>query len=239
MHTFKVVLDLFIVIKFIISKVIFQGGNMKTKHMFVLLIGVLCLVLGAKQESFGSISGEVRRLGTKGPLSGIELACYRDTVLVDIDITGAKGRYRIDKLKPGTYKIVVSSKYYEEQILKKVKVKAGKDTIRNISIDTSVTFMYFTDDHPEINKGKLAVKVKDEFGRALQYVNVVLLQNDTRISGTQTNEKGTGMVKNIPPGTYTVKFSLIGYGAQTMTEVKIESDKTTAFSPIMKRTGWR
>ena len=210
---------------------------MKIWLRIMLLAVVLALASGAQRDGLGSISGTVTALGIKKPMSGVEVACYRDSLLVDIDVTKATGSYKIDKLNPGIYAMYFSSKYYEEKILRKIKVKAGKNTDLDIAIDTSITFMYFTEDNPGIGRGKLAVKVRQDNGRPVQYVNVALYQNDTRITGTQTNEKGTGQVKNIPPGTYDVKFSLIGFAAQTYKDVKIEPDRTTALNPKMKRAG--
>jgi len=212
---------------------------MNKRHILVLLLVLLSLSLGAKQENYGSIIGKVLTEGGRFPMTGVEVACYRDSLLVDMDTTHSSGNYKIDKLTPGTYKMTFYAKNHEEKTLKKIKVKAGKNMIRDVAIDTSVVFMYFTDDDSGMNGGKLAVKVRDENGRSIQYVNVVLLQNDTRIIGTQTNEKGTVSVKNIPPGTYDVKFYLIGFAAQTFKEVQIEADKTTALNPRMKRAGFR
>lgn len=212
---------------------------MKTRQMTVLLLVLLSLSLGAKQVNYGSISGKVLTKGGKYPMSRVEVACYRDSLLVDMDTTNSSGNYMIDKLTPGTYNMTFNAKNYEEKTFKKVKVKAGKNMMRDVAIDTSVVFMYFTDDDSGMNGGKLAVKVRDENGKSIQYVNVVLLQNDTRIIGTQTNEKGTVSVKNIPPGTYDVKFYLIGFAAQTFKEVQIEADRTTALNPRMKRAGFR
>lgn len=85
--------------------------------------------------------------------------------------------------------------------------------------------------------GKLAVRVRDGQGRALEFVNVVVMQGTQRITGGQTNAKGTAIIINIPPGSYTVKFSLIGYDDYSFRDVRIQVDLTTNLAPIMNRAG--
>jgi outer membrane receptor protein involved in Fe transport len=85
--------------------------------------------------------------------------------------------------------------------------------------------------------GKLAVRVRDGQGRALEFVNVVVMQGTQRITGGQTNAKGSAIIINIPPGSYTVKFSLIGYDDYSFRDVKIQVDLTTELKPVMNRAG--
>lgn len=83
--------------------------------------------------------------------------------------------------------------------------------------------------------GRLAVRVRDGQGRPLEFVNIVVMQGNTRITGGQTNAKGTAIIINIPPGVYTVKFSLVGYQAQNFQDVRIQVDQTANLTPIMNR----
>jgi len=46
--------------------------------------------------------------------------------------------------------------------------------------------------------GRLAVRVRDNSGRPLEFVNVAVLQNNRPVTGGQTNNKGTAIVINIP-----------------------------------------
>ncbi len=85
--------------------------------------------------------------------------------------------------------------------------------------------------------GRLAVRVRDNKGKAIEYVNVVVMQDSVRITGGQTNAKGVAMIINIPPGVYSVKFSLIGYDTETLKNVCITKDQTTNLSPILKKAG--
>lgn len=87
--------------------------------------------------------------------------------------------------------------------------------------------------------GRLAVRVRDGQGRALEFVNIVVMQGTQRITGGQTNAKGTAIIINIPPGMYTVKFSLIGYSEVVYKDVRIQVDQTANLSPIMEKAGIR
>jgi outer membrane receptor protein involved in Fe transport len=87
--------------------------------------------------------------------------------------------------------------------------------------------------------GRLAVRVRDGQGRAIEFVNIVVMQGTQRITGGQTNEKGTAIIINIPPGLYTVKFTLIGYGEVVYRDVRIQVDQTANLSPIMEKAGVR
>jgi len=85
--------------------------------------------------------------------------------------------------------------------------------------------------------GRLAVRVRDNQGKAIEFVNVVVMQGNQRITGGQTNAKGTAIIINIPPGTYTVRFSLIGYDNYTYSDVRINVDQTANLSPVMNKAG--
>jgi hypothetical protein len=87
--------------------------------------------------------------------------------------------------------------------------------------------------------GRLAVRVRDNGGRPIEFVNVAVLQGGRSITGGQTNNKGTAIIINIPPGFYTVKFTLIGFDTYTFNDVRIQVDQTTSLSPVMNKTGIR
>jgi Ca-activated chloride channel family protein len=75
--------------------------------------------------------------------------------------------------------------------------------------------------------GKLAGRVKDESGKGMAYVNVLVLQDGKRITGIMTKENGSFIIINLPPGTYDLKFQLQGFGELTVIGVVIEADQTT------------
>ncbi len=67
--------------------------------------------------------------------------------------------------------------------------------------------------------GRIAVRVRDSQGRPLEFVNIVVMRGTQRISGGQTDEKGQAIIINIPPGTYTVKLTLVSYAPNTFQDV--------------------
>ncbi|MBW6513468.1 MAG: carboxypeptidase regulatory-like domain-containing protein [Candidatus Syntrophosphaera sp.] len=87
--------------------------------------------------------------------------------------------------------------------------------------------------------GRLAVRVRDNQGKPIEFVNVVVMQGTRRVTGGQTNDKGTAIIINIPPGMYTVRFSLIGYDTYTFNDVRIQVDQTANLSPVMNKSGIR
>lgn len=85
--------------------------------------------------------------------------------------------------------------------------------------------------------GRLKVKVNDNYGKPLEFVNVVVLQDSLRITGGQTNKEGIAMIVNLPPGTYDVRFSLVGYETKTITDVNIRKEQTSNLSQVLVQVG--
>jgi len=85
--------------------------------------------------------------------------------------------------------------------------------------------------------GRLAVRVRDNSGRPLAYVNISVMRGTQRITGGQTNDRGTAIIINIPPGAYNVRFSLISYNDALYQDVRISVDQTTSLTPVMSRAG--
>ncbi|MDZ7288536.1 MAG: TonB-dependent receptor, partial [candidate division KSB1 bacterium] len=75
--------------------------------------------------------------------------------------------------------------------------------------------------------GKLAGRVTDKQKEPLMGANVVLLE--TRL-GAVTDVDGYYTVLNIPPGTYRMQFSYIGYGTMVVENVLVTVDKTTTIN---------
>jgi len=72
--------------------------------------------------------------------------------------------------------------------------------------------------------GKIAGVVTSEDQGAMVGVNVVV--DGTRL-GTATDENGEYFILNVPPGTYTVRFMMIGYKIAVHQDVQVVSDFTT------------
>jgi hypothetical protein len=73
--------------------------------------------------------------------------------------------------------------------------------------------------------GKIAGKVRDgEKGEPLPGANVII---EGTTLGAVTDVEGDYFIINVPPGTYIVKASLIGYNAIRQTDVRVNIDQTT------------
>ncbi len=76
--------------------------------------------------------------------------------------------------------------------------------------------------------GKISGTVTDTTGMPLPGVNVVLVQNgEVTTMGTVTNAEGFYSILNIPPGTYGVRASFIGYETETVQDVQVRIGLTT------------
>ena len=72
--------------------------------------------------------------------------------------------------------------------------------------------------------GKIAGKVIDkETGAPLTGVNVIVVGT---VLGAATDMQGNFIILRVPPGTYSIKASMIGYGQVQYDDVKVSIDKT-------------
>jgi len=82
--------------------------------------------------------------------------------------------------------------------------------------------------------GKIAGTVTDaETGEPLPGANIII---EGTSMGAATDLKGYYVILNVPPGTYTLKASMIGYAASKVTEVRVSIDRTTTIDFKLKPT---
>ncbi|MBT3169200.1 MAG: DUF3520 domain-containing protein [Candidatus Cloacimonetes bacterium] len=81
--------------------------------------------------------------------------------------------------------------------------------------------------------GKLVGKVKNQNGSPIPFVNVILTGTEL---GAQTDDKGTYIIINIPPGTYEVVCQKGGFIPAKKTDVVINVDLTTILNFTIKKT---
>lgn len=201
---------------------------MKVKHLAILAILLLSLLLAAQKSSSGSLSGTVTDK-TKAKLGGITVVCSKDGISIAKTTTDKKGYYLFDLLSPGLYSLEYSSPAHEIYLKEALKVKAGKKTVWNPTLKPLLKLN-------QAENGTLQVKTRDNKGKALQYVNTVVLKDGNRITGGQSNEQGNTII-SVSPGIYTIKNSLIGYDEKTTEKVKITANQTTNISVIMNKAG--
>jgi outer membrane receptor protein involved in Fe transport len=82
--------------------------------------------------------------------------------------------------------------------------------------------------------GKIAGRVTDGGnGEHLPGVDVTI---EGTLMGASTNVDGFYTILNVPPGTYTVHFSLVGYAKTAVKDVKVEIDLTTTLHQQLRTT---
>jgi len=82
--------------------------------------------------------------------------------------------------------------------------------------------------------GKIVGTVKDAAsGEPLPGVNIVI---ENTPLGAATDLDGSFLIMNIPPGTYTLRASMIGYKDMVVTNVKVTVDKTTRVDFKLRET---
>ncbi len=86
--------------------------------------------------------------------------------------------------------------------------------------------------HAQVGQGALKGKVVDKStGQPLPFVNVVLEQNGSIVTGAATDFDGNYFIKPIPPGKYDLKVKFIGYQPLQVSGIVINADKTTFYDP--------
>ncbi|MGH7495224.1 MAG: TonB-dependent receptor [bacterium] len=76
--------------------------------------------------------------------------------------------------------------------------------------------------------GKISGRVVDKANKAGLPGASVQIEGTTL--GAATDRNGEYVILNVPPGTYTVKLSFIGYGAVTISNVKVSINQTTTLN---------
>ncbi|CAG0986259.1 MAG: TonB-dependent receptor plug domain-containing protein [Bacteroidetes bacterium] len=80
--------------------------------------------------------------------------------------------------------------------------------------------------YAQVGQGTLKGTIKDkETGEGLPFANIVVSLNGNQVAGAQTDFDGKYTVTSIPPGTYDVLISYVGYQQQKQTGVVIMSGK--------------
>ena len=104
-----------------------------------------------------------------------------------------------------------------------------KGTVLSIVIMLCVAATLIAGQH-----GKIAGRVTDaENGQALPGVDVTI--EGTSV-GAATNLDGYYMILNVPPGMYTLKFSIIGYAKTSIKDVRVVIDLTTTVDAKLSAT---
>ncbi len=97
----------------------------------IVSVGAVCHRQQDQNSNFGSIEGLVTDSETGKPLMGASIM-IEDTRLGAI--TDAKGMYRIERMRAGTYVILTGLVQYQKVTVPDVRVSTGKTTILNMKL---------------------------------------------------------------------------------------------------------
>jgi hypothetical protein len=77
--------------------------------------------------------------------------------------------------------------------------------------------------------GKISGRITDSNGDGV-IANILVVENSM---GAPADVDGNFVILNVPPGSYTVKITAVGYGAQTFNGVSVSSDVTTTLNATL------
>ena len=106
--------------------------------------------------------------------------------------------------------------------------------LRTVLVPMLVLIFMFTGNLWSGTKGKIAGKVLDQStGKPLFGANVVIVGTTL---GAATDAEGDFFIINVPPGTYSVKASMMGYETLIQKNVNVMVDHTTRLNFLLKTT---
>ena len=78
-------------------------------------------------------------------------------------------------------------------------------------------------------QGRLKGKITDDTGETVPFANVIVEKGGTQVGGTSSDFDGNYDINPIPPGTYDLKASCIGYNAFVVKNIVIPANKITYY----------
>ena len=78
-------------------------------------------------------------------------------------------------------------------------------------------------------QGRLKGKITDDTGETVPFANVIVEKGGTQVGGTSSDFDGNYDINPIPPGTYDLKASCIGYNAFVVKNIVIPANKITFY----------
>ena len=78
-------------------------------------------------------------------------------------------------------------------------------------------------------QGRLKGKITDDHGEAVPFANVIVEKGGTQVGGASSDFDGNYDINPIPPGTYTLKASCIGFNAYVVNNIVIPANRITFY----------
>lgn len=129
--------------------------------------------------------------------------------------SNADGRYEIESLPPGTYKVYCAATGYQSKVTQNVTVTAGQATEVNFALTPN-----------EQAKGRLVGTVRNAAHEVLHGAQVKAVTSGGEKSAS-TNAEGRYELNDLPPGTYKVYCQATGYQSTAKENVTVTSGQAT------------
>lgn len=149
----------------------------------------------------GLIEGVVSDSTTTLPISGATIAIFQDRILILTTTTNGSGFYSAPNLAPGNYVVLATDSMYQTQ-LKGGIVQVGAVTLVNFAL--------------ELNPGAISGTVIDFITmQGIEGAVVEVFEDSILIGFADTDINGNYTIPNLPPGSYTITVTAIGYQSKT------------------------
>ena len=103
--------------------------------------------------------------------------------------------------------------------------------IKKFSLAFAAMCLLFTAAKAQVGQGALKGKVVDITTKEpLPFANIILEAGGIQVGGATSDFDGKYTIKPIPPGTYVLKATFVGYGEITVTDVLISGDQTRYYN---------
>ena len=197
-----------------------QGHVSQTVPNVTVTAGKSATVNAALVED-GSIAGKVTDATTHLAIAGATVTC---TCQGGSQSTNGSGNYTFANLAPaGNDSMTFSAVGYTPQTVNNVGVTAGHATSESVALGQST--------------GGITGTVSDGTASGQPPLAGVSVTCTCQTGGATTNSAGIYSFANVAPGSYALTFSDIGFGAQTVTGVRVTSGLTTTADAAMMEDG--
>jgi len=152
----------------------------------------------------GTINGTIKDASTGEPLFGANVIVEGTNLGAS---TGIDGKYNITNVPAGSYTLHASSVGYKEQKIS-INVKDAENLVENFKLEPTKPGGFFV----FAEGAKISGTIKDATtGEPLFGANVILVGTSL---GAATDFEGKYTISNVPPGSFTLRASYIGYNEQ-------------------------
>lgn len=161
-------------------------------------------------SAYGAVSG-IAKMDAESNHAGIIINLERtDSVGSYTGSTNSSGNFSFSNITPGTYRLSFSYSDYLPVVSQNFEVSASKTTI----LEEEYVLIK--------NAGTISGSVYTQDKTPLQGVSV-LISNETNSYVAVTDASGT-FSKFVKPGTYTVSYSIVGYGSEEKKDVVVQAN---------------